>query len=76
MAAPDGDQVVTDEIRASLQVDQNLSPSAKNIDIVTMSGKVTLRGTVKSRAEKKAVEAKARDIAGPEEVESQLRVKK
>ena len=72
----DADQVLTDKIRASLQEDQNLSPAAKNIDIVTASGKVTLRGTVKTKAEKKTVEAKVRDVAGMADVDSHLQVKK
>ncbi len=74
--ANDPDQALTDKIRAALQEDESLSPSAKNVDITTSSGKVTLRGTVKSQAEKKAVEAKARQLAGSGEIDSKIRVKK
>ena len=72
----DADQALTDKIRAALQADQELSPAAKNIDIVTIAGRVTLRGTVKSRVEKKAVEGKVLDNAGTAEVDSRLQVKK
>jgi hypothetical protein len=72
----DADQLLADKIRAALSQDSSLSASAKNVDISIASGKVTLRGNVKSQAEKKAIEAKARDIAGAAEVESRLKVKK
>jgi hypothetical protein len=76
---PDGDDadaMLADRIRASLKQDDKLSDAAKNVDISIADGKVTLRGTVKTRAEKKSVESKARNIAGAAEVESRLEVKK
>jgi hypothetical protein len=72
----DADQGLTERIRASLQADENLSPAAKNVDIVTISGKVTLRGTVKNQAERKTVENKARDVAGAADIENLLQVNK
>jgi hypothetical protein len=72
----DADQLLADKIRTALTQDASLSASAKNVDISIASGKVTLRGNVKSQAEKKAVEAKAREIAGAAEVENHLKVKK
>ncbi len=72
----DADQMLADKIRASLKQDDRLSDSARNVEISTANGKVTLRGTVKTKAEKKSVEAKAREIAGAAEVESRLTVKK
>jgi len=72
----DADQQLADKIRNSLIQDQKLSDTAKNVEISTANGKVTLRGTVKTQAEKKAVEAKAREIAGAAEVENRLEVKK
>ena len=55
--------------------DPQLSVAAKNVDVSTASGKVTLKGSVKSKAERNAIEAKVRDIAGAAEVESDLQVK-
>jgi osmotically-inducible protein OsmY len=72
----DADAMLADKIRASLMQDDKLSNAAKNVEITIANGKVTLRGTVKTRAEKKSVETKARDIAGAAEVESRLQVKK
>ena len=49
---------------------------AKNVKILTVSGKVTLRGPVKSDAERSAVESKAKAAPGVTEVDNQLEVKK
>jgi hypothetical protein len=76
VSSGDADQAISDKVRASLQLDQDLSPSGKNVDIVTTEGKVILRGTVRSRTEKREVENRARQIAGEGEVESHLQVKK
>lgn len=58
------DLAVTARIRKALMDDKSLSMSAHNVKIITQNGTVTLRGAVKSMAEKDAVAAKARDIAG------------
>ena len=44
--------------------DKSLSFTAKNVKIITVGGKVTLRGPVKSDEEKSAIEAKAQGSAG------------
>ena len=44
--------------------------------IITVAGKVTLRGPVKSDAEKATIEAKTKAAAGVTEVDNQLEVKK
>ena len=43
--------------------------------IVTEGGKVTLRGPVKSAAERSSIEAKAKAAAGVNAVDNQLEVK-
>ena len=54
--------------------DKSLSISAHNVKIISRDGMVTLRGTVKSDDEKKAIEDKATEIAGQGKVTSELTV--
>jgi hypothetical protein len=68
------DVEITRQIRRAIVKDKSLSTYAHNIKIVTAAGKVTLKGPVKSEAEKAAVEAKANEIAGPANVSSQVSV--
>jgi len=69
----EADRKITSDIRKALMSDGNLSFTAKNVKIITIDGKVTLRGPVKTAAERTAVEAAARKVAGSgARVESQL----
>ena len=65
---------ITQQIRQDLMKDKSLSFTAKNVKIITIDGKVTLRGPVKSDAERSAIEAAARRVTG--NVDSQLEVSK
>src|SRR4051794_12121164 len=58
------DVQITADIRKAVMDDKDLSTYAHNIKIVTRNGKVTLKGPVHSEEEKKAIEAKATQIAG------------
>jgi len=58
------DRRLTQQIRQEVMNDKTLSFTAKNVKIITLNGKVTLRGQVKSEAERTAIEAAARKIAG------------
>jgi osmotically-inducible protein OsmY len=58
------DLETTSEIRKAIVADKDLSSYAHNIKIVTVSGKVTLKGPVHTEAEKAAVAAKAADVVG------------
>ena len=51
------------------------SVAAKNVKVITVNGKVTLRGPVQSEAEKTAVASLARSVAGDANVDDQLEVK-
>jgi len=51
------------------------STTAKNIKIVTVNGKVTLRGPVNSEAEKTSIVTIAKTVAGDGNVDDQLEVK-
>jgi len=56
-------------------VKSDLSTSARNIKVITANGRVTLRGPVKSEAEKELIEALARAAAGSNTIDNQLDVK-
>jgi hyperosmotically inducible periplasmic protein len=64
---------ITANIRKRV-VDTKMSLNAKNAKIITQDGKVTLRGPVKSAEEKTQIEEIARDVAGKDNVDSQLEV--
>jgi len=64
----------TREIRRAITQDKNLSTYAKNIKIVTQNGNVTLRGPVRSEEDKKAIEAKANEVAGATHVKSEIEI--
>jgi hyperosmotically inducible periplasmic protein len=70
------DRDITAAIRRAVVSDNSLSLGARNVKIITVAGKVTLRGPVKSEAEKATIEAKAKAAAGVTEVDNQLEVKK
>jgi len=53
------DQECTRAIRQAIIADKSLSTYAQNVKIITLDGMVTLKGPVKSDAEKKIVMAKA-----------------
>jgi osmotically-inducible protein OsmY len=68
------DRQLTAQIRRALVKDKSLSTDAHNIKIIAQGGSVTLKGAVKSDAEKQAIEAKATQIAGEGKVNSELQV--
>jgi len=68
------DVETTRKIRRSLLDDRSLSTMAKNVKVITIDRKVTLRGPVKSEEEKTAVAYHAQRIAGPGNVSDELEV--
>jgi len=68
------DLKITQEIRQAVMKDGSLSFSAKNVKIITIAGKVTLRGPVKNAAERTAIESAATKVAGAGRVDSHLEV--
>jgi len=68
------DLAITQKIRKAIVDDKDLSTYAHNIKIITVDGKVTLKGPVNSAAEKTAVESKAAEVAGQANVTSQVSV--
>jgi hyperosmotically inducible protein len=69
------DRDITQQIRQSITKDKSLSTYAHNVKVITQNGQVTLKGPVRSEAEKKAIEAKAAEVAGENKVTSELNVK-
>ena len=70
------DRETTQKIRKALVIDASgYSATAKNIKIITVNGKVTLRGPVKTDAEKTGIVTIAKSVAGDGNVEDQLEVK-
>jgi hyperosmotically inducible periplasmic protein len=58
------DRELAKKIRAAITDDDALSTYAHNVKIIVRDGKVTLKGPVRTAAEKTAVAAKAIEIAG------------
>jgi osmotically-inducible protein OsmY len=68
------DLTITRDIRRALIKDKSLSMEAHNVTIITKSGKVTLKGPVKSEAEKQTVENAAASVAGAGNVDDKLSI--
>ena len=69
------DLAITRDIRKAIVADKGLSTYAHNVKVITENGFVTLKGPVRSDEERKAVEAKAVDVAGRDRVANELTVK-
>jgi hypothetical protein len=70
------DLQLTAAVRRAIVGAEGLSFTAKNVKIIAADGRVTLRGPVKSAAEKSRVEQVARQAAGAAPVASQLEIEK
>ena len=70
------DLKITQQIRQAVMADGSLSFTAKNVKIITVKGKVTLRGPVNSDQERAIIDSAAKKVAGATNVENQLEVKK
>jgi osmotically-inducible protein OsmY len=68
------DRQIAQEIRHAIESDKSLSTYAHNIKVIAQNGSVTLKGPVHSDEEKKAMEAKATEIAGPGTVKNEISV--
>ena len=68
------DLELTASIRRAIVKDKSLSTMAHNVKIISVDGKVTLRGPVKTDEEKTAIASEAQAIAGAYKVVNQLEV--
>lgn len=66
---------ITSYIRRTLVRNKSLSIDAQNIKIITRSGRVTLRGPLKIRAERKKLKKIAQHTRGVIQVNNQLEIK-
>jgi len=72
-SAPDFD--TTRQIRREITSSKDMSVSARNVKIMTVNGRVTLRGPVQTEQEKQLIGDIASKIAQPANVDNQLEVK-
>jgi len=68
------DLELAQKIRQSIYADKSLSIAAQNVTVVTQDGKVTLRGAVRSEAEKESLLDKVNHVAGGANVASDIQV--
>jgi hyperosmotically inducible protein len=68
------DRELTQHIRQALTADKSLSTYAHNVKVIAQGGQVTLKGPVRSDAEKQSVEAKAIEVAGAGHVKNEMSV--
>ena len=68
------DRELTQKIRKAIMADKSLSTYAHNVKVISRDGMVTLKGPVRSDAEKSTVEAKATEVAGAGKVTNEITV--
>jgi len=68
------DREVTQHVRQAIMEDKSLSTYAHNVKIISQNGVVTLKGPVRSDDERRAIEAKANEVAGKDKVVNELTV--
>lgn len=68
------DRELTEKIRQAVMKDKDLSMNAHNVKIITVDGVVTLKGPVASEQEKKAVEELATQLAGKDNMKSEINI--
>lgn len=68
------DRELARRVRRAFTADKGLSTYAKNVKIIARDGTVTLKGPVRSEAEKQQLETKAAEVAGDGKVTSELTV--
>lgn len=68
------DRKITQKIRRNIMKNKSLSLYAHNVKVITRNGKVTLKGPVKTEAEKNLVEQTAVQVVGKENVTNELEV--
>jgi len=69
-----GDLDLTRRIRRDLTRDESLSTYAHNVKIITARGVVTLKGPVRSEAEKMTILKKAQSVAGATKVHDEMEI--
>jgi osmotically-inducible protein OsmY len=70
----DTDRQLASRIRESIVADDELSTKAKNVEIISKNGAVTLRGPVATAAEKTRLATHAQNQAGAKRVNNEIEV--
>ena len=68
------DTQITARIRKDIMKEKNLSTYAQNIKIITINGKVTLKGPVRSMAEENSILKHAHSVAGASNVINEIAI--
>jgi hyperosmotically inducible protein len=68
------DMSITRRIRNEIMKEKNLSTYAQNIKIITLDGKVTLKGPVRYESEETNLLNHARNVAGASNVTSEIAI--
>lgn len=68
-----GEAQLTRQIRERITADRYMSGDARNVEVATLGGVVTLKGAVESAGERAIIEALARDL-GAKQIENQLEI--
>lgn len=69
------DREITQKVRNALASDSGMTAQARDVDVSTEDGTVTLRGTVASEQQKSQIESLARS-AGATQVDNQLTIER
>jgi osmotically-inducible protein OsmY len=70
----DRDVEITRMVRQEIVSHKGLSAYAQNVKIVTLGGKVFLRGPVRNQQEKAQIKADAEKVAGAQNVKDELEI--
>ena len=68
------DRDLAKKVRRAIVSDKSLSTYAHNVKVIAENGTVTLKGPVHSADEKRAVEAKAAEIAGQNNIKNEISI--
>ncbi len=68
------DILITRNIRRGVMASAELSFTAKNVQIITINGQVTLRGIVKNEAERQIIHSLAAELAGANKLDDQIQL--
>jgi hypothetical protein len=72
----EADTKITAEIRQRIVDTPDMSVNARNVKVITLNGKVTLRGPVSTEAERDTIAKIATNVAGEGKVDNQLELAK
>lgn len=65
---------ITQHIRQNIMKEKNFSTYAQNVKIITMNGKVTLKGPVRSEYERNSIVNYARLVVSPSKITNEMSV--